>query len=52
MLSITESGVIAARLGGRVWATNSWLMPPYETPAMPTLWCSTHGWRATVSMTS
>ena len=26
--SITESGVIAARLGGRVAAENSWLMPP------------------------
>ena len=28
VLSTTDSGVIAARLGGRVWATNSWLMPP------------------------
>jgi hypothetical protein len=26
--SITESGVIAARLGGRVSAVKSWLMPP------------------------
>ena len=52
VLSMTDSGVIAARLGGRVAATNSWLMPPYETPAIPTLWCSTHGCRAIVSMAS
>jgi hypothetical protein len=28
VLSITDSGVIAARSGGSVAATNSWLMPP------------------------
>ncbi len=28
VLSITERGVIAARLGGRVAPTKSWLMPP------------------------
>ena len=28
VLETTDSGVIAARLGGRVWATNSWLIPP------------------------
>ena len=28
VLSMTDSGVIAARLGGRVAATKSWLMPP------------------------
>ena len=28
VLSITDSGVIAASDGGRVAATNSWLMPP------------------------
>ena len=28
VLSITDSGVIAARLGGRVAATKSWLIPP------------------------
>ena len=43
---------MAARLGGRVWPTNSWLMPGYERPTMPTLWLSTHGWAATVSMAS
>jgi hypothetical protein len=48
----TLNGVIAARLGGWVWATNSWLMPGYETPTMPTRLSCTHGWAATASMTS
>ena len=52
VLSITDIGVIAARLGGRVEATKSWLMPPKEIPSMPTFWCITQGWRATVSTTS
>ena len=52
VLSITDSGEIAARSGGSVLATNIWLMPPYEIPIIPTLWCSTHGCRATVSITS
>ena len=46
------SGVIAARLGGRVWATNSWLIPGYDTPTMPTRPSCTQGWAATVSITS
>ena len=28
VLLSTDSGAIADRLGGRVWATNSWLIPP------------------------
>ena len=32
----TLNGVIATRLGGWVWATNSWLIPGYETPTIPT----------------
>src|SRR5436190_6272316 len=37
VLSITDSGAIADRLGGFVAATNSWLIPPYEIPIIPTL---------------
>src|SRR3954469_3202756 len=50
--SISDSGEIAARLGGLGGAVHSWLIPPYEMPIIPTLWCRTHGWRATVSITS
>jgi hypothetical protein len=50
--SVTDIGVIAARCGGRVAATNSWLIPPYEMPIIPTRWWRTHGCRATVSITS
>jgi hypothetical protein len=50
--SISDSGEIAARLGGRSCAVKSWLIPPYEMPIMPTLPPATHGWRATVSITS
>ena len=52
MSSSTDNGVIAARWGGRVPATNSCVMPGYEMPIMPTVPCSTHGCAATVSMTS
>jgi len=49
---MVDSGVIAARCGGWVWATNSWVMPGYDRPTMPTLPFITHGWAATVSITS
>jgi hypothetical protein len=49
---ITDSGVIAARCGGWVDATNSWVMPGYDRPTMPTLPCMTQSWAATVSITS
>ena len=50
--AITLNGVIAARLGGWVWATKSWLIPGYDTPTMPARLFNTHGWAATVSTTS
>ena len=50
--SMTDRGAMAARLGGLVDATNSWVMPEYDRPIMPTLLCLTHGWRATISTTS
>jgi hypothetical protein len=50
--SNTESGVIAARLGGFVAAVKSWLIPPYEIPIIPTSPLAAHGWRAMVSTTS
>ncbi len=49
---MTDSGEIAASDGGWVAAVNSWLMPPYEMPIMPTLWPLTHGWAATASTMS
>ncbi len=49
---MTDSGVIAARLGGCVEATKSWLMPGYEIPTMPTRCSRTHGWAAIVSIAS
>ena len=52
VLSITERGAIAERLGGCVEATKSWLIPPNEIPIIPASWCIAHGWRATVSTTS
>ena len=50
--SMTDSGEIASSDGGCVCAVNSWLMPPYEMPIIPTLWFLTHGCRAIVSTTS
>ena len=50
--SMVESGEIASRSGGSSCAVNSWLIAPYEMPIIPTLWSSTHGWWAIVSMTS
>ncbi len=52
MSSSTDSGVIAARCGGRVRATKSWVMPGYEIPTMPTFPFATHGCAAMASMAS
>ena len=52
MASSTDSGEMAASDGGWSAAVNSWLIPPYEMPIIPTLWFFTHGWRAIVSITS
>ncbi|MCX5748390.1 MAG: hypothetical protein NT062_38545 [Proteobacteria bacterium] len=49
---ITDIGAIAARCGGRRLATNSCVMPGYDSPTMPTLPFATHGCAATVSMAS
>ena len=49
---MTDSGEIAASDGGWSCAVNSWLMPPYEMPIIPTFWPFTQGWWAMVSMTS
>jgi hypothetical protein len=52
MSAMTESGVIAARCGGRAPPTKSWLIPENEIPTMPGLPPCTHGCAATVSTTS
>ena len=50
--AITDSGVMAASDGGRIFATKSCEIPGYDNPAMPTLLCLTQPWRATISITS
>ena len=30
-------GIIAARWGGRVWASSHWIQPQYDPPNVPTL---------------
>jgi hypothetical protein len=50
--AMTDCGVTAARCGGRVAAVYSWVIPEYDNPTMPTMPCSTQGWRATISITS
>jgi hypothetical protein len=52
MSSVTDIGAMAARWGGRVPATKSWVMPENEMPTRPTLRPFTHGWFATVSTAS
>ncbi len=52
VLAMTDMGAMAANPGGRCEATKSWVMPGYDRPTMPTLWCRTQGCAATISMTS
>ena len=50
--AMTDWGVTAARWGGLVVAVNSWVMPEYDRPTIPTLPPRTQSWRATISTTS